>query len=71
MISFLPATFMTAVSITYILMAKEGFQLNKTVSYIVGASVAALLLFAYFAILIRMNLSVKSKDEKDSSGVTV
>ena len=71
MISFLPATFMTAVSVTYILMAKEGFQLNKMVSYIAGASVAALLLFAYFTILIRKNRSVKSKDEKDSSGVTV
>ena len=55
----LPATFMTAVSVTYILMAKEGFRLNQAVSYTVGAVVAALLLIVYFTRLIRKNQSVK------------
>jgi carbon starvation protein CstA len=53
MITALPATFMTAVSFTYILMAKEGLQLDKTASYIIGASVAALLLGSYLIFLIR------------------
>ncbi len=42
-----PATFMTAVSITYLLMAQEGFRLNQLVSYIAGAAAAAVL-FAYY-----------------------
>ncbi|EOC99471.1 carbon starvation CstA family protein [Caldisalinibacter kiritimatiensis] len=42
-----PATFMTAVSITYILQAPEGFSLPTTISYPVGivAAITALILF--------------------------
>ena len=43
----LPATFMTAVSVTYILQAPEGFKLATAVSYPVGA-VAALACFVMF-----------------------
>ena len=42
-----PATFMTAVSITYILQAPEGFGLATSISYPVGA-LAAVLALAYF-----------------------
>lgn len=59
LLTALPATFMTAVSITYILMAKEGFRLNQTVSYTIGAVAAALLLIVYLTRLIRENQSVK------------
>ncbi len=51
-----PATFMTAVSTTYILMAKEGFKLDQTVSYIIGA-VAAALIIVYLIFPVRKNLS--------------
>jgi len=44
----LPATFMTAVTVTYILMADEGFGLPAAVSYPVGI-IAALLLLALYA----------------------
>jgi carbon starvation protein CstA len=46
-ISLLPAVFMTAVSATYILLAKEGFSLPATIAYPVGLSVSlgALILF--------------------------
>lgn len=37
----LPATFMSAVSCTYILMAKEGFQLSTSIAYPVGILFAA------------------------------
>lgn len=37
----LPATFMSAVSCTYILMAKEGFQLSTSIAYPVGLLFAA------------------------------
>ena len=52
LLTALPATFMTAVSTTYILMADEGLRLDRTVSYIIGAVVAAILLgvYGYFQI---------------------
>ncbi|MBQ7671058.1 MAG: hypothetical protein IJS45_10130 [Clostridia bacterium] len=55
LLTALPATFMTAVSTTYILMAKEGFQLDQTVSYIIGAVAAASLLIVYLVFLMRKN----------------
>ena len=48
-----PAAFMTAVSVTYILMAPEGFKLNQTVSYAAGAAAAAVLLAFYLIVFIR------------------
>jgi carbon starvation protein CstA len=49
----LPATFMSAVSATYICMAKEGFRLSQSVAYPIGLVVAALL----FAVYLRAVLS--------------
>lgn len=40
-IATIPATFMTAVSITYILVAPEGFKLSSSIAYPVGLAVAA------------------------------
>ena len=57
LLTALPATFMTAVSTTYILMAKEGFKLDQTVSYIIGAVAAAALIIVYLIFLVRKNLS--------------
>ena len=51
LITALPATFMTAVSMTYILMAKEGLRLSQTFSYITGIVVAAALLVVYLFFL--------------------
>lgn len=48
-----PASFMTAVSLTYILMAKEGFQLDQTVSYIAGICAAVVLFGIYILALVR------------------
>ena len=55
-----PAAFMTAVSITYILIAQEGFRLDQTISYIIGAAAAIALLIAYLIVLVR-NDHAKSK----------
>ena len=43
----LPASFMTAVSVTYILMAKEGLKLAQSISYAIGL-IAAAAAFGYF-----------------------
>ena len=52
LLTALPAMFMTAVSVTYILIAKEGFRLNQTVSYIVGTAAAVILFAVYLAAFI-------------------
>ncbi|AZV56447.1 carbon starvation CstA family protein [Clostridium sp. AWRP] len=59
-ITVIPAIFMTAVSICYILQAKEGFRLNPTVANVAGILVAigSFVLFYYH---------VKTKDVSDSA----
>jgi len=46
-ISIVPALFMTAVSVSYILMAPEGFHLNQTVSVISGILVSFIVLAGF------------------------
>lgn len=57
----LPAVFMTAVSVTYILTAGEGFRLDYTVSCIAGASVAFALFCLYCVMLIKQ-IKIRKKD---------
>ena len=47
LLTALPATFMSAVSMTYILMAAEGFGLGAGIGYPAGAAFAAALFAAY------------------------
>ncbi len=47
LLTALPATFMSAVSMTYILMAGEGFGLSSTIAYPAGAAFAAILFAVY------------------------
>ena len=54
-----PAAFMSAVSLTYIMMAQEGFRLDQTISYISGASFAAVLFVIYLVFLIRRQNTFK------------
>ena len=50
LITAIPGVFMSAVSMTYILMAKEGFRLSSSVAYPVGIVFAVLcILFAFMA----------------------
>ncbi len=62
LITAIPATFMSAVSLTYILMADEGFRLNQTISYTIGACAAAVLLIIYLTALIRRQNHKKLRD---------
>ena len=52
LITALPAAFMTAVSITYILMAKEGLGLAAAIAYPVGTAASLLSLCVYAYILL-------------------
>ena len=53
LITALPATFMSAVSMTYILMAEEGLRLSTAIAYPVGAAFAAILFIIYLVFLIK------------------
>lgn len=53
-VAAVPATFMSAVSLTYILMAPEGFKLSSTIAYPAG------IIFAVFC----LGLFIKSKNSK-------
>ena len=47
-ITVLPATFMSAVSCTYILMAKEGLQISTAIAYPIGIIFAAACFGTFF-----------------------
>lgn len=53
LITAFPAAFMTAVSVTYILTAGEGFRLSTTIAYPVGAAAAAALFVVYLVKLFK------------------
>ena len=53
-IATVPATFMSAVSVTYILQAPEGFKLPVTISYPIGI-ISALILFGIFLSFVTKN----------------
>ena len=55
LITAVPAVFMTAVSITYILMAKEGLRLDQTISYVIGFIAAAAAFCAYIVVFYRIS----------------
>ena len=48
LIAAIPAAFMSAVSVTYILIAEEGFKLSTSIGYPVGICVALLLTILFF-----------------------
>lgn len=53
LLTAIPATFMSAVSMTYILTSKEGFRLSTEIAYPVGVAFAAMLLIIYIVFLVR------------------
>lgn len=54
-VATVPATFMTAVSATYLLQAPEGFSLRPAISYPVGASCAVVLLAVFLFVVFKRN----------------
>ena len=68
LLTALPAAFMSAVSVTYILMADEGFRLSQTISYTVGLSFAAVCLAVYLFMLVRKLRKTGKKAENKATG---
>ncbi len=50
LLTALPAAFMSAVSMTYILISDEGFGLDKNISYAVGAAFTVILFVVYLCL---------------------
>ena len=61
LLTALPATFMSADSVTYILTAHEGFRLPAFIAYRVGADFAALLFVIYMVKLVRNHADKRLK----------
>ncbi len=59
LIAALPGTFMSAVSMTYILMAPEGFKLSSTIAYPVGIIFALTLLAVFLSHFIKHIKNIK------------
>jgi carbon starvation protein CstA len=55
-IATVPATFMTAVSITYLLQAPEGFHLPLSIAYPAGAAAALVLCALFLTIIFKRNI---------------
>ncbi len=53
LLTALPASFMTAVCVTYIMAADEGFNLKSQISYLTGICAAVILLVIYLIVLVR------------------
>ncbi len=53
LITAIPASFMSAVSLTYILMAPEGFKLSSKIGYPAGIIFASALLLIYLVLCVR------------------
>jgi len=68
-ITVLPATFMSAVSFTYILIAKEGFQLSTGIAYPAGILFAAVCfgVFVYTCILGKGKDTSKASEEEKAT----
>ena len=60
LITALPATFMSAVSLTYILMAPEGFKLSSAIGYPAGITFAVCLFVLYLILSLRKNAGINS-----------
>ncbi|MBQ5732604.1 MAG: carbon starvation protein A, partial [Selenomonadaceae bacterium] len=52
LIAAIPATFMSVVTTTYILQAKEGLQLSTSISYPAGFVFAAIFLFLFLRVTV-------------------
>ena len=61
LVTAVPATFMTAVSLTYILMAKEGFGISQEIAYPIGIIFALLHFVGYIMLERRLRKSEEMK----------
>ena len=60
LITALPASFMSAVSLTYLLRSDEGFEISTNIAYPVGIAFAVVLFVIYLVFLIRKNKTIKN-----------
>ena len=61
LITALPASFMSAVSMTYILMAEEGFRVKASIAYPAGIAFAVVLFAVYSVFVVKRQKESKIK----------
>ena len=64
LLTAIPATFMSAVSVTYILVANEGFKLSTGIGYPIGISAALALFVIYAVIAVRNRKTLNYQNSK-------
>ena len=64
LLTAIPATFMSAVSVTYILVANEGFKLSTGIGYPIGISAALALFVIYAVIAVRNRKTLNYQNNK-------
>lgn len=62
LVSALPAMFMSAVSITYILMADEGFKITSDIAYPAGIAAAIVLFVIFLVYMVRSKICAGGSD---------
>ena len=67
LISAVPATFMTAVSVTYILIADEGFRFTKSVAYPSGIGFAIACFIGYLIVCYKVQQKRNARKESERS----
>ena len=66
LVTAIPATYMTAVSLTYILMAKEGFGISEDIAYPIGITFALLHFIGYILMEHKLEKESETKVEKEA-----
>ena len=67
LISAVPATFMTAVSVTYILIADEGFKFTKDIAYPSGIGFAIACFIGYLIVCYKVQQKRNARKESERS----
>lgn len=61
----MPAMFMTMVCATYILIAPEGFELDNTISYVLGAIITLVVCVLFGILIINKQKGHRINESKD------
>lgn len=65
LLTAIPAAFMTAVTVTYIFLAEEGFHIASTPSYIIGAVATLTMITIYVIFLIKLRIKKENNIKEE------
>ena len=71
LITAIPAAFMTAVTVTYIFVAQEGFHIPVVPAYIIGGVATICMVGIYVFFIIKLRLKHKNIEPLNDQDVTI